>query len=164
MKTNVKQDLIWKDIEGYEGLYEICEDGGIRNMKTGNDVKISPTFEGYKCVMLKSGSKRNQFLHHRLMAIAFIPKRPGRNLVNHINSIKSDNRLINLEWSNPSENIIHGRKSNMTSKYLGVFWDGVKNEWSASSKLKKRQIFLGYYISELEAYAAVLAFNHKHKK
>jgi hypothetical protein len=63
--------------------------------------------KGYKRIILRiDGHKKNHFVH-RLVAMTFLEKVEGKNFVNHINGIKTDNRLENLEWCTISENTKH---------------------------------------------------------
>lgn len=94
----------FKDIIGYEGLYQISNYGNVRNAKTNKILKSGLSSTGYYTVSLKGLSHSI----HRLLAIHFIPNPNNKGDVNHINGIKTDNNLKNLEWVTRSENTLHG--------------------------------------------------------
>lgn len=117
---------IWKDVKGYEGLYQISNLGNVKSLKYagGNKPKnLKPTLNGgyYGVFLCKDGTKK-RFTVHRLVALAFVPRIKNKALVNHINEIKTDNRVENLEWCNHSENVNYGTcpdrigKSNLNHK------------------------------------------------
>lgn len=108
---------IWKNIIGYEH-YLISNLGRVfavervtKNNKflKGKFLSTKNKSKGYYSVSLTNleDSKQFTFKIHRLLAIHFIPKVEGKNQVNHINGIKTDNRLENLEWCTNQENVKH---------------------------------------------------------
>ena len=97
---------IWKDIKGYEGLYEISDSGRIRNSR-GKILKQSIGTSGYYTTHLYNHTKRQTVMAHRLVAKTFVPNPENKREVNHINGNKTDNRAQNLEWVTPRENITH---------------------------------------------------------
>jgi hypothetical protein len=98
---------IWKDIVGYEGIYKISEDGEVQNAKKNKLLKCYSNMYGYTVVGLsKEGTFKHYFVH-RLVALAFIPNPLGKKEVNHINGVKQDNNISNLEWCTRSENNKH---------------------------------------------------------
>ena len=96
-----------KDIKGYEGLYAITEDGQVWSYSRKQFKKPSLTHNGYERVQLhKDGVKRNCRVH-RLVAEAYLPNPDNLPEVHHINSIRTDNRVDNLQWVSKEENLKH---------------------------------------------------------
>jgi len=110
---------IWKDVIGFEGLYQVSNTGNVKSMpkhiKNGvssfvsevNILKNSLTGGGYYRVNLRSNSTTKSMLVHRLIAMAFIPNPQGKLYINHKNGIKTDNSIDNLEWCTHRENMVH---------------------------------------------------------
>lgn len=105
---------IWKDIDGYDGLYQVSNLGHVKSFRRGREriLKASPNSNGYPKVSL--GKCNNTFVH-RLVATAFVPNPDDKPEVNHINGDKSDNRAVNLEWCTPSENTQHAFTTGLNS-------------------------------------------------
>ena len=113
---------VWKDIEGYEGMYQASSLGRVRSLDrvaaNGRQIKgvvlrPAPNSKGYLCVSLhNNGDGGRSHLVHRLVAEAF---RPGHDKphINHRNADKRDNQLTNLEWVTPLENARHARASGL---------------------------------------------------
>ena len=112
---------VWKDIEGYEGLYMISSYGQVKSLdrfairKDGrkNHYPESVRYghadqKGYLHVTLCKNGVQKTHLVHRLVAETFIPNPGNLPQVNHINEDKADNRVENLEWTSCIENIHHG--------------------------------------------------------
>ena len=107
---------IWKDIEGYEELYQVSNLGRLRNSK-GLILKQATHFEKYKLISLSKEGARKSYRVHRIVANAFIPNPENKPDINHINGKRDDNKITNLEWVTNLENQIHswkklGRKPN----------------------------------------------------
>lgn len=94
---------IFKDIEGYENLYQISNKGNLKSL--GNDktrkekkIKLLKRKNGYLKVGLYKQGKRKFYLVHRLVAQAFIPNPDNLEQVNHKDEVKTNNNVTNLEW------------------------------------------------------------------
>ncbi len=114
----------WRDIVGYEGLYQVSNIGRIKSLnykRTGKEeiLKLIPHNNGYKQVMLsKNGNKKTYYIH-RLVAEAFIPNPLGLPEVNHIIDDfehRSDNRVENLEWCTRDYNNNYGNHNKKLSE------------------------------------------------
>lgn len=111
---------IFKDVIGYEGLYQVSNLGRVKSLpkkiKNGNGFSVRPekylklevTNRGYQRVMLYNNYKYERISVHRIVAINFINNPSIKETVNHKNGIKTDNRVDNLEWMTRSENMQHG--------------------------------------------------------
>lgn len=98
---------IWKDIEGYEGLYQVSNLGRVKSLKSKRFLKLSVNEKGYlRCHLSKCGGSKHWRVH-RLVAQAFISNQDNKPEINHIDGDKSNNCVTNLEWVTSSENHIH---------------------------------------------------------
>ncbi len=95
----------WRDIPGYEGLYQVSSLGRIK--RNGRLKTFRKDRGGYLTVWLCKDSEQKNFKVHRLVAQAFIPNPENKRTVNHIDGYKHNNVVENLEWATHSENIIH---------------------------------------------------------
>lgn len=100
----------WKDIDGYDGAYQVSDLGRVRSHKSGEWRVMIPAknHKGYLQIVLRRYGKVNGFLVHRLVAQAFIPNDDEtKTQINHINEIKTDNRADNLEWCTTQYNLTY---------------------------------------------------------
>lgn len=132
-----KQKEIWRDIENYEGLYQVSNLGNVRSLNYGRS-KVKRNLQivvnkhlGYCQVGLTKNKKTKTFRVHRLVAMTFIPNPENKSEVNHINGIKIDNRANNLDWVTPKENTYHARTTKLTRQ---------NGEDSVLSKLTNEQV------------------------
>lgn len=96
----------WKDIPGYDGLYQASNLGRVKSSK-GFFYKGTPDKDGYMRVALIKDRKAKTLRIHRLICFAFLPNPENKPQVNHKNGIRTDNRIENLEWCTAKENTIH---------------------------------------------------------
>lgn len=112
---------IWKDVNGYEGLYQVSNLGRVKSLEHLDSIgrkkkeKNMSTQEvsGYLRVWLSKGDNRKGYLVHRLVAKAFIPNICNKREVNHKDGNKQNNNANNLEWVTSSENQLHAYKSGL---------------------------------------------------
>lgn len=111
---------IWKPIKGYEGLYQVSDQGRVKSLERkncfGRTVKeriLKPYDKGYGylSVDLFIDGKRKQHQVHRLVCEAFHENPENKPQVNHKNEIKADNRACNLEWCTRRENCNFGTRN-----------------------------------------------------
>lgn len=107
---------IWKDIIGFERIYEVSNYGRVRNVKSGRILSVSKCggCRGYAGVSLSKDGKRYGRLVHRLVAEAFIPRPDGLYEVNHKDEDKTNNRVDNLEWCDHRYNMNYGSRMEKT--------------------------------------------------
>jgi len=161
---------IWKEIIGYEGLYEVSNYGNIksisRTITKGNItyvtkdklLKQSVDTVGYPYVNLSDYKKQKTFRVHQLVAIAFLNHTPNKYdglLVDHIDGDKLNNYLSNLQLVTNRKNSSKDRK-NKTSKFTGVSWHKQSNKWLAQVRKNNKVEYLGVFEKEEEAAIAYL--------
>lgn len=134
---------IWKDVKGYEGLYQISNLGKVKRLvsvKCKKERFLSITKDrksGYCRVMLCKNNKTKRFLIHRLIAEHFIPNPENKPCIDHINGVKDDNRIENLRWCTYKENNnyqIAKRNNSESQKKLRLNTDWVKRNKEAIKK------------------------------
>jgi hypothetical protein len=103
----VKDAEMWKDIDGFDGAYQVSSLGRVKRIYKTRECKIlMPWLTNNGYLQIGFGSRRRSSVH-RLVAEAFCEMEPGCTIVNHINGIKTDNRADNLEWVTASKNNKH---------------------------------------------------------
>lgn len=141
-KQNVISDLpgeIWKDIQGFEGVYSVSNFGRVKSMSRltkkvvhGNMyftseiiIKQHPQGTGYLKVTLKESLSKGykNFSVHRLVAMMFLPNPLSLREVNHLNGIKSDNRLENLQWISSRDNKLHAISLGLMNPIKNLPWN-----------------------------------------
>jgi len=144
---NIEKE-IWKDIPDFEGLYQVSNFGRIKSLerkefmarnncykvRKGRVLKTTVHAHGYERVRLyKNGKGKNIFVH-RLVAIAFIKNPNNHPIINHIDEVRLNNHVSNLEWCTHSYN----------ATYKGAKERNLKNvwKWVQSTNVKTREIKL----------------------
>ena len=136
------ENEIWRDIPGYEGLYQASSLGRIRGLKGLRKQQL--TKDGYYRLSLYKNHKKATITVHRLVWAAFYGEIPQNMEVNHINEIKTDNRLNNL-------NLLK-HKDNMT---WGTRLERLKSTMTNNPKKSKRIIQYDCYLDIIKEYPSI---------
>lgn len=113
----------WKPVPGYEGLYEVSDQGRVRSLdryvankgrwgtvvphhRPGRPLKPGRSSNGYVSVSLAKGGKRRSYLVQELVMLAFIGPRPQGHVIRHLDGTRLNNHLSNLGYSTPRENCL----------------------------------------------------------
>lgn len=175
MESNKYKDEIWKDILGYEGIYQVSNMGRVkslaRQIRTGKTMSYQQLKErilktnnkvcnsGYETVVLcKEGIQTTKTVH-RLVAEAFIPNPDNMRCVNHRDENKRNNFVDNLEWCSQAYNVMYG---SLQKERIKVLRNNSKKackpvlqyskegkfirEWSSAAEVERK---LGYHSSDI---------------
>lgn len=164
---------IRKDIQEYEGFYQISNLGRVKSLarktfanvnnftvKEDKIMKLTVNIFGYITIQLANGTKKLHFVH-RLIAAAFISNPENKPFVNHIDGVKANNNIENLEWVTKSENELHAYKTGL--KVGKTNMKGVINENHYKSKKVVQSDLEGNKIKEWPSLMQVyreLNFHH----
>lgn len=177
----------WKDIKGFEGYYQVSNLGNLKGLdrhvkhnyggyalRKSKLLKPNIQSTGYFAAHLKMTPKYSCILVHRIVAEAFIPNPENKPQVNHINAIKTDNRVENLEWCTSKENIKHshimglqssesrqGEKNNF-AKLTEKEVLSIRDEYNSKDKITHQEIGLKYGVSGASISNIVLRKTWKH--
>ena len=88
----------WKDIKGYEGIYQVSNEGRVRSVRKQKLMKPKTDKKGYKVIQFSVNGKRRAFKVNRLVAQAFIENPNNLPCTNHKDCNPANNRVENLEW------------------------------------------------------------------
>lgn len=159
---------VWKDVKGYEGYYKVSNlgnvkaidryvtNGNCKNFRKGRACTEYDNGKGYKTVCLSKNGKTKTITIHKLVAIAFLGHKPDgttKICVDHINNIKTDNRLKNLQLISNRENASKDKKG-YSSKYVGVNYHKESNKWRSCITINSRAKYLGIFKNEIDAHNA----------
>lgn len=117
--VEIEEAEIWKDVVGYEGLYEVSNMGRVKSIgyKKIKILKLTPNNNGYLIVTLSKDKKQTHCLVHRLVATAFVKRNQIElNEVNHIDEHRDNNRYTNLEWVTHKQNCNYGTRNERLGK------------------------------------------------
>lgn len=161
---------IWKDIQGYEGIYQVSDLGRIRSldrimisknkfgeyhrMHKGRIMNGCINKVGYISVNFIVPNRRT-FTIHQLVAIAFLNHVPCgyKIVVDHIDHNPLNNRADNLQLITNRYNNSKDKKGG-TSQYVGVCWHKKSKRWRSVIQINRKNIYLGSFINEIDAHLA----------
>ncbi len=137
----------WRPVVGYEGLYEVSDRGRVRSLDRvvnrgiwgkyvlrGKIRKQVESTKGYFHIQFRGNQKVSKTMFvHRVVAQAFIPNILEKQFINHIDAVKKNNKIENLEWCSHKENIAH-------ASALGLWKDSSQGEKNNNSKLSAKQV------------------------
>jgi hypothetical protein len=130
MVKSMQPEITWKEIP-VALKYEVSDMGEVRNRETEKVLRQSLS-RGYPMVKLQIEGRSSPHKIHKLVLISFVGERPPAKETNHINGIKTDNRLSNLEWVTQSENTKHAYRTGLMVPKAG--------EESGRAKLNDEQV------------------------
>lgn len=148
--TNCKIE-VWKDINGYEDLYEVSSFGRVKSLGNGKSnnskkriLKLGKHKSGYLYVDLIKDGNRKTFRVHRLVAENFIPNPLNLPEVNHKDENKENNFVENLEFCNRTYNVNYGTRTEKCSKKVYQYTKSGEfvKEWKSTREIKRE---LGYF-------------------
>jgi len=121
---------IWKDIKGYEGLYQISNFGRVKSFKGHKPriLKVCIDSKGYNKYMLSLGGNLKTHPVHRLVSEHFIPNPSNKSQVNHKDGDRLNNKVDNLEWVTPPENMQHAHRLGLINYNKGVLCNNKLSE------------------------------------
>ena len=147
----------FRDIPGYEGLYQVSNLGRVKSFwnKTEKILKPAKNSSGYVQVILCKSDTKKGVTIHQLIAMAFLGHEPcGHELViDHINNDKTDNRVENLQIVTNRFNV-YKTQGRHTSKYKGVSLHKKLNKWVSNIMINGKLTYLGLFNCELAAHQA----------
>ena len=129
----------WKDIKGYEGLYQISSLGRVMSFKTSNPKLLKPTkhHSGYLHIKLS----KKYFSIHRLVALHFLDNPNNYEDVNHIDEDKTNNIVSNLEWCSTKYNVNYGTRTQRQIETMSIpiiaTKDGIHREFKSTKECAK---------------------------
>lgn len=156
----------WRPVVGYEGLYEVSDIGRIKALEKLDSlgrkrksklIKISDIghrrrkYLGFKAC--RNGENKNIRVH-QAVAQAFIGPKPKGMVVDHIDNNSKNNKVCNLQYITPRENLSKDRSG--SSIYTGVAWEERRKKWCAKIRFDGKQHHLGYFDCEKKARDAYL--------
>lgn len=149
---------VWKDVIGYEGLYQVSNFGNVKslgNLKSKKEKILKQHSSGknsnYYTVSLNKNGESKKIKTHQLVAICFLNHKPdGTNkiVVDHINKNTLDNKLENLRLISNRENL---SAQGGTSKFVGVYFCKHYKKWISKIQVNGKKVSLGYFNIENDA-------------
>jgi hypothetical protein len=159
----------WSDLPGYEGFYEVSTKGNIKSLErtcvSPKGIRKVPAVilrprlkvSGYLSIGIQKEGVRKFYNVHQLVAMAFLGHVPNghKDVINHKNSVKDDNRLENIEIVDVRYNTVYSiDKSKTSSMYTGVTWSKRDSKWCSNISSLGKARWIGYFDDEYEAHLA----------
>ena len=148
---------IWKDVVGYEGSYKVSNAGKIKSLKFNKEkiLKQPINKNGYCVVCLCFEGKQKLKQVQQIVAQSFLGHKPCGSIlvIDHINDIKTDNKVENLQIVTQRFNICK-TQGKYSSQYKGVHWNKKHKKWRAAIYINEKNKHLGLFIDEYEAHLA----------
>ena len=159
---------IWKDVPNYENYYKISNRGNLvsldrvviykrggKRLFKGQKINASMC-NGYRTTSLSKNGVQRTFKIAQIVAMAFLNHKPdGYSLIiDHINGVRDDDRVENLQIVTCRENSSTCFRSNdgsFTSEHIGVYWYKATSKWMAQLRHDRKRINLGYFENEIDA-------------
>lgn len=170
----MEEDEIWKDIIGYEGLYQISNLGRVKSIERvttkGNgfnynvkEIIMKPYISfDYLNIKLCKNSVYKHFDIHRLISLHFIENKnniTSHNQINHRDKNPQNNDIENLEWISNRENSSHNKiGKNLTSRFIGVSWEETHKKFRCRIQINGKQESIGESINEIDVAEVYLEF------
>jgi hypothetical protein len=150
----MQQVEIYKVIKGFEN-YSVSNLGNVKNNKTERILKSSDEGHGYLKLTLIKNKVRKTVKVHKLVANAFLLNPEHKVCIDHINGVRTDNKMNNLRFASHSQNSQNKSiSSNNISGTTGVSFHRSTNKWCAKIGLNNKQIHIGLYETKDEAIQA----------
>lgn len=133
------ENEIWKDIEGFE-KYQISSYGRVKSLRFNKESILKPIKDngnGYYVVSLYKNKKPFTHKIHRLVGTSFIPNPENKPEINHLNGVKSNNQVTNLDWVTSSENTKHGWQTGLMENTRKA----AKKNLSIAHEVNKKPIY-----------------------
>lgn len=163
---------MWKavPITEYQELYQVSSEGDVYSKRSGRCLKPKLSHTGYYRVTLSKNGEAKTYGIHRLVALAFIENPSSKPTVNHINEIKTDNRVKNLEWATTAEQNIHGTRIKRAMKHTD--WEkrsekidyiriAEKHDYSRNDMCNRKPVLVyrnGEFVGQFESHRKAAAY------
>ena len=161
---------LWKPYPLFESRYKVSPEGKVLSLRLNKVMNTYLNNKGYVCIDLTDGNKVHKKLLHRIIAETFLPNPNELPEVNHIDEVKTNNAVENLEWCTRSHNKRHSMTSgtydkiyttknslgkkhlpNTTSTYHNVWWDKSRSKWTATIRSNGVNLERKRFDTEVEA-------------
>lgn len=161
------EDEIWKDVIGYEGLYQISSFGRLKSYPRNGTIKAEKILkccfdsDGYVQYVLSKGNRFKSVKGHQLVASHFIDNPNSLPIPNHIDCNRTNNCYWNLEWVTHAENTFHGL-SQKGIHDIGIHKRNDSGKYRARITKNGNRINLGTFVKIEDAKMAIISFRERH--